>query len=71
MQYRTQTIDGPEFLDAVADAEAAKGNDINAQAYRERAAQWSNDRQRLRDAQQRIDDLTHQLDNVRRAAHAA
>ena len=37
-------LDGPDFLDAVADAEEANGNHINAAEYRRRARQWSNER---------------------------
>jgi len=40
----TTHLDGPEFLDAVADAEEALGNHINAAEYRRRARQWSNER---------------------------
>jgi len=71
MHHRIQTIDGPEFLDAVADAEAANGNDINAQAFRERAAQRSSDRQRLRAARERADELAQQLEDARRALRVA
>ena len=37
-------LDGPDFLDAVADAEEANGNLINAAEYRRRARQWANER---------------------------
>jgi hypothetical protein len=36
-------LDGPDFLDAVADAEEVLGNLINAAEYRRRARQWRND----------------------------
>lgn len=36
-------LSGPDFLDAVADAEEANGNTINAAVFRERAKQWQRD----------------------------
>lgn len=51
----TNRLSGPDFLDAVADQEAANGNDINAATFRERALQWKRDRillQRLEDSNQ-------------------
>lgn len=43
----TLALDGPDFLDAVADAEDALGHAINAAEYRRRAQQWRADRQAL------------------------
>lgn len=40
----TTHLDGPDFLEAVADAEEHLGNHINAAEYRRRARQWSNER---------------------------
>lgn len=37
------TLNGPDFLDAVADAEEANGNTINAAEFRRRAKQWQQD----------------------------
>lgn len=37
-------LDGPDFLEAVADAEEHLGNHINAAEYRRRARQWANER---------------------------
>lgn len=36
-------LNGPDFLDAVADAEEANGNTINAAEFRRRAKQWQQD----------------------------
>ena len=41
------TLPGPDFLHAVADAETAHGNTINAAHYRDRAHQWHRDREAL------------------------
>ncbi|MBA2411385.1 MAG: hypothetical protein H0V63_00965 [Burkholderiaceae bacterium] len=35
-----RTLSGPDFLEALADAELASGNEINADTYRQRARQW-------------------------------
>lgn len=40
---RVLEMPGPEFLRAVADKEAALGNEINAAEYRRRASQWQAD----------------------------
>jgi hypothetical protein len=40
MQDRLHGLTGPDFLDKVADAEAANGLDINAAVYRERSREW-------------------------------
>ena len=63
-------LTGPEFLDAVADAEAANDNLINADAYRTRAAQWSSTERRLCEVEAERDRLQQQLEAVRRAAQA-
>lgn len=36
-------LSGPDFLDSVADAEAARDNHVNADIYRQRANQWRKD----------------------------
>lgn len=40
-------LDGPDFLDAVADAEEGLGNLTNAAEYRRRARQWRDDQRAL------------------------
>lgn len=44
LEPHTQALDGPDFLDAVADAEEVSGLLINAAEYRRRARQWRDDR---------------------------
>ena len=39
----TSQLSGPEFLQAVAEAELALGNTINAGEYERRAQQWRDD----------------------------
>ncbi|TAA27640.1 hypothetical protein EA661_12855 [Pseudoxanthomonas winnipegensis] len=36
-------LSGPDFLLAVADAELANGNEINAAVFRQRASEWKHD----------------------------
>lgn len=68
---KLQHLTGPEFLDSVADAEAANSNDINATVYRTNAAQWAAERRRTRELEQQVQDLTDRLDDIRRTAQTA
>ena len=67
---KLQNLTGPEFLDQVADAEAANCNDINAEVYRANAAQWAAERRRLRELEQANQGLTDRLEDIRRTAQA-
>ncbi|HEY5805036.1 MAG TPA: hypothetical protein VIT90_15220 [Lysobacter sp.] len=40
---RALDMPGPDFLRAIADKEAALGNEVNAAEYRRRASQWQAD----------------------------
>ncbi len=40
MQDQPGRLDGPDFLESLADAEAAQNNHVNADAYRQRAYEW-------------------------------
>ena len=44
LEAQVHALDGPDFLDAVADAEEVSGLLINAAEYRRRARQWRDDR---------------------------
>lgn len=44
LEPQAHALDGPDFLDAVADAEEVSGLLINAAEYRRRARQWREDR---------------------------
>lgn len=67
---KLQHLTGPEFLDSVADAEAANSNDINAEVFRVNSVQWSAERRRTRELEQQVQDLTDRLDDIRRTAQA-
>jgi hypothetical protein len=47
-----EPLSGPDFLDAVADSNAASGLDVNAAEFRRRAQQWRADQKRLADLEQ-------------------
>ncbi len=65
------SMTGPEFLDALADQEAANGNDINAATYRERAAQWARDRRLIDSLALTVGNLTTRLQHIAEHAGAA
>lgn len=51
LDHNIHSLSGPDFLAAVADAEAANGNDVNADIYRGRSRQWAAEQLALEDAQ--------------------
>lgn len=55
------TLSGPDFLEAVADAESANGLEINAETYRNRAGDWKRDQQTIRELRTALDRATSQL----------
>lgn len=57
----TEFLDGPDFLNAVADAETAHGNDINAAEYRKRARQWQLCQAERDEAVRERDDLRERM----------
>lgn len=65
------SLQGPDFLDRVADTETAHGNDINAATFRDRARQWRLDQVDLREAKERVTDLEARLADITRTAQAA
>jgi hypothetical protein len=66
-----QQFSGPDFLDAVAQAEAASGLTVNAAEYSRRAEEWKRDRTELELAQSMVDTLTRAIEQkTRNAAHA-
>ena len=54
-------LSGPDFLDAVANAEAANGNEINAAEYRRRARQWRDAEQAREKLQETVEQLREQI----------
>jgi hypothetical protein len=74
MQSDYQNLPGPDFLDSVADAEAANGNDINASEYRRRAKQWRQDLEAREEAEAKspppLPDIRKARDLLSRRPHA-
>ena len=64
-------LSGPDFLEAVADAEAAIGNDINADTYRQRAQQWKREADALEAAEAKSAALQARIDQFTQLARAA
>jgi hypothetical protein len=63
------TLSGPDFLDAVAEQEAANGNDVNADIFRNRALQWKLLEQQFARIAAANDDMSARLQHI--ADHAA
>lgn len=64
-------LTGPDFLHAVADAERASGNDINAQVYELRAREWQDDLRELEELRGSDADLRYRLAQIQAQAKAA
>lgn len=60
-----------EFLDSVADQEAANGNDTNAEIWRQRALQAKQQEVQLQQSQQHLRDATDRLADIRRTLQVA
>lgn len=63
-------LTGPDFLHAVADAERASGNDINAQSYEQRAREWEDDQRELDQLRISDADLRYRLAQIQIQAQA-
>jgi hypothetical protein len=63
-------LPGPDFLDAVADAEAANGNDVNAHEYRRRAGEWRMQLQTLERVQLDLQAANDRLQHIRSTVQA-
>jgi hypothetical protein len=64
--YNTR-LTGPDFLDAVAEVELQQGNDVNADAFRQRAREW----RQLQADYDVIDRRNHSLQDALDRARAA
>jgi hypothetical protein len=63
----TNAMPGPDFLEAVADAELAQGNGVNADIYRQRAREWRQQIADLEQLQARLASMQQALDKARNA----
>lgn len=66
--YHATAMTGPEFLDAVADAERSNSNDINADIYRQRALEWAGDKRTIVNLREELQAATDRLAEIRRTA---
>lgn len=65
LDHNIHSLSGPDFLAAVAEDEASRGNDINADVYRARARQWAAEQVALEDAQTALAKATRRQAQVR------
>lgn len=68
MTNHHQGLTGPEFLDHVANAEEALGNEINAAEYRRRAKQWEADIAELESLRPAPEPMPLPMAHLRRAS---
>ena len=59
-------LDGPDFLEAIADTEAGDDRLINAAAYRERSLEWKRDKQQIAKLQTALEAATLALAQAQR-----
>ena len=67
MQHPPEALDGPEFLDAMADIALGTGDTVGADAYRKRGLQWNQDKAEIARLQAETSRLQDSLNNVRHA----
>jgi hypothetical protein len=66
MQLNETAMNGPEFLDALADQHRAQGLDVNAGIFRDRAVEWSTDKRTIASQAAELQNLRDRLNDVRR-----
>lgn len=69
--HHATAMTGPEFLHAVADAEDAQGNHVNADIYRQRANAWAADLRALQLLRNEVQNLEDRLSAAACALRAA
>lgn len=77
----THRQSGPDFLASYADQNSASGLDTNAAEFRQRAADWRKDRQRIKELEAQVarlerqlrtaDDQARVLDEIKKTLQAA
>lgn len=71
MSFDSSRMDGPDFLEHVAEAELANGNLVNAQVYRERAHEWRDHQKQLDETRARLAAVEQRMERLREATKAA
>lgn len=64
-------LPGPDFLDAVAEAELHNGNEINHREFKGRARQWQDDRLRVAQLEHENSELKSRLSRITAVARVA
>ena len=64
--FHATAMSGPEFLEAVANAERGNGNDVNAAAYEQRAREWQNHLAALQNLREENDALSTRIAEAQR-----
>ncbi|WP_298580502.1 hypothetical protein [uncultured Luteimonas sp.] len=77
----THRLTGPDFLDAMANQNAASGLDVNAAEFRQRGRDWQADLQRIEALEAQVahlqrqlrtaDDQARVLDDIKKTLQAA
>ena len=65
------TMSGPDFLEAVADAELAAGHPVNADVFRQRSREWRQQQADYASLEARNHSLSQALDRARSALQPA
>ncbi len=71
MQLHRTSMSAAEFLDCVADQEAANGNDVNAEIYRTRAFQVKAQELELQNTRAELQSARDKLADIRRTAQVS
>ena len=61
-------MNGPEFLEAVANAERGNGSDVNAACFEQRAQEWALDKRTIVHLREELQSANDRLADIRRAA---
>jgi hypothetical protein len=66
--YHATAMSGPEFLEAVANAERGNSNDVNADIYEQRAHEWRQDKRTIVSLRDELQAANDRLAEIRRQA---
>ena len=64
--YHATAMSGPEFLEAVAHAERGNSNDVNADAFEQRAREWQTDKSPIVNLREELQAANDRLADIRR-----
>ncbi|HVI60095.1 MAG TPA: hypothetical protein VM619_14650 [Luteimonas sp.] len=70
-QPQYNAMPGPDMLEAIADQEAANGNEVNANEFRRRAGEWREDLRTLERVQIELQAANDSLQHIRTTLQVA